>query len=176
MRWNFGHTPSQDELRISLLSTSLQINTLVFSSNIYLIILRTIQLVTEIRETFLSALIFYTLYILEFQPSRYFNVSLPHERSHKLPRWSSPQLPWDDLSSFHTWEHVEGFGFLCHCSFPQLLCANPESICGFPRYCKHPDLKKRIDNCSGLLKPNTLTSSALLQQVLLPSSCLQVSS
>ena len=69
------------------------------------------------------------------------------------------------------------FGFRCQCSFPQLLCANPESILRVLRDIgKHPDLKKKINHSSGLLKSNTLTSSALLQEVLLPSSFLHFSS
>ena len=55
------------------------------------------------------------------------------ELSHTAPCCSLPQLLWDGLSSFHTWEHVTGYWFLSCCSFPKLLCTDPESSCGFTR-------------------------------------------
>ena len=79
------------------------------------------------------------------------------------------------------------FGQCPACSFPRLL--RHSFACSFSRllkqtlnpsadslgFSKHPDHKKKIALCSSLLESNTLTS-ALLPQVLLPSSFLEFSS
>ena len=59
--------------------------------------------------------------------------------------------------------------------FPAAPWTNPESHCGFSGHWKHPDRRKRIALCSGLLKSNTLTF-ALLPQALLRSLFPELSS